>query len=219
MSPTGDDPVQERGGAEPYQPLDFATPRRRSSGVVWIFLPVVALLAFALWQRSEPRRTSTDLGVPDAPDRLGGSAVVDGWSAAVESAEGFELRLRLEPLHPVVERQAFDATSLASRFRARGKASIPGAQPWRLTLSAPRRGDVSLQDPAVPVAVDDLSEVRIEGLEPLVRGSANAGARDADGGVEDPLSALFGFPAAPLRAGERCDLVFWGLRPADEVVV
>ncbi|MEM9382816.1 MAG: hypothetical protein AAGB93_22880, partial [Planctomycetota bacterium] len=23
----------------------------------------------------------------------------------------------------------------------------------------------------------------------------------------------------PLRAGERCDLVFWGLRPADEVVV
>ena len=210
----GGDPGSRREGAQ-YRPLDFTTPPRRSSSVAWVFLPVVALLAFALWQRTEAPRTITDLGEPDAPDRQGASAVVDGWSGTVEPAGGVELRLRLEPLHPVVERQAFDATSLASRFRARGVPSIRGAEPWRLTVAAYRTGERSLDGTAEPVAIDDLSEVRIEGLEPLVRPVEDAEPTR----VHDPLTALLGFPAVSLRPGERCDLVFWGLRPGEEVLV
>ena len=64
----------------------------------------------------------------------------------------------------------------------------------------------------VTVAYPDISEVRIEGLAPLVRPVEDA----APPRVHDPLTALLGFPAVSLRPGERCDLVFWGLRPGEE---
>ncbi|MEM9801997.1 MAG: hypothetical protein AAGA20_16855, partial [Planctomycetota bacterium] len=60
MSPDDDVDARERARPRsasgeplpPYQPLDFtARSRARASRVLWVFVPVVALLAFAVWQR------------------------------------------------------------------------------------------------------------------------------------------------------------------------
>lgn len=198
-----------------YEPLDFTSPPRRgdwSSSVWWLFVPTVALLGFALWQRAEPRFRPVGFAEPDAPEDPGATSSIAGWSARVDG-EGFELRMRLEPLHPTEARQAFDAAALADHFRAGGAQAIPGAQPWRLSLAA-----IAIDDAAASSSpIRDLSGARIVGLEPLVPPLASE--RTREGGVVDPLATLFSFPETPLRAGETCDLVFWGPRPADEVVV
>jgi len=191
-----------------YRPLDFTEPSQAwTSSVWWLYVPVALLLGLALWQRMDRSGALTGFDEPSTPDSLSASAIVDGWSARVAESG---LALRLEPLHPVAARQAFDASALAARFRDGGRASSPDAQPWRLTVAAADGA------PGAADVIDDLSAVRIEGLEPLVLA---AGDVQAEAATMDPLATLFRFPQTALHAGETCDLVFWGPRPGKEVVV
>ncbi len=225
-NPDLDDPVGPPGGhtadskpvvhgvssSRGYRPLDFAEPSQVwTSSVWWLYVPVALLLGLALWQRMDRAGALTGFDEPSTPDSLAASAVVDGWSARVEESG---LALRLEPLHPVAARQAFDASALAARFRGDGRSSSPDAQPWRLTMA------VAEGAPSAADVIDDLSAVRIEGLEPLIL-PARDGASGAETGaaMTDPLATLFRFPKAALHVGETCDLVFWGPRPGKEVVV
>ena len=101
---------------------------------------------------------------------------------------------------------------------------VRGEQPWRLTLSVAAQpssptaqdGLVEDQGEGQPV-VADLSGVRVDGLEPLVR-SFEVEASSASGPA-DPLKTLFATSDAPLREGESCDLVFWGPPPSGVVEV
>ncbi|MEM9802354.1 MAG: hypothetical protein AAGA20_18650 [Planctomycetota bacterium] len=182
-----------------------------ASSVLWVFVPVVALLAFAVWQRSRTLEDPASFGAPDAPERGGAGAIVSGWASRVELSD-VVLGLRLEPLHSLASRQAFDATALAARFR--GASPHGGAlaeEPWRLTLDATSRAPVEQPRSALP----DLASIRIEGLEPLVPVDGAQATRV----VHDPLATLLQLPTGPLLEGRSCDLVFWGPRPVDEVVL
>jgi len=183
-------------------------------GALAMFLPSLALLAFALHQRSRQPRALTPFEQPDAPARLDPSMTVAGWEAVVDGGERGRVRLRLERLHPDPERQRFDALALARAVRP--EAIVGGApegpvvrgEPWRLTLSAEGEG----------VVLERLAGVAVDGLEPLVPPSradavaAVGGARAED--VADPVAALFVFPDTSLAGGESHDLVLWGEAPA-----
>ena len=188
-----------------------------------LFVPALGLLAFSLWQRSEAPAVPASLDEPTEPMRTGAVGSIDGWEGLVVRDGAAPLRLRLERLHPEAGRQAFDASALAAALRpeeasvtakavADGGPDVETPEPWRLTLSvAARPGSAT----AYATVVENLSEVRIEGLGPLVPSGASTAALGE--GKVDPLVALMDFPDAPLLEGESCDLIFWGLSPEGPV--
>ncbi len=190
-----------------------------------LFLPALGLLAFTLWQRSEAPPEPTSLDAPAEPMRTGTVGSIDGWEGLVLRDGAAPLRLRLEPLHPEATRQAFDAAALAAALRPMEAAGFAGeaqegepaavtSEPWRLTLSVAARPGAASSSPDADV-ISNLSEVLVVGLESLVPPGAS-GTGPGDEPV-DPLVALVDFPDAPLREGESCDLIFWGLRPEGPV--
>lgn len=202
-------------------------PQRARQGVILsralLFVPAVGLLAFTLWQRSEAPKGPASLDEPTVPMRTGAVGSIDGWEGLVVRDGAAPLRLRLEPLHPEAGRQAFDAAALAAALRpdqlsTAGEAAEQGAsaaaapEPWRLSLSVASRPGIASSYATV---IGNLSEVRIDGLDPLVPSGAAPSVPDGD--PVDPLITLFGFPDAPLLEGESCDLVFWGLSPEGPV--
>lgn len=209
-------------------PQRSTNPCRRGSlsgsAAVWLlFLPGLFLLGFALWQRTRPLGPTQLYDAPNAPEQTAKSGEVHGWEQRAVR-QGVDLVVRLEKLHPLASRQAFDAAALAVRLRAGSASSSPeGAlEPWRLTLSAIRNegdgsgeeedGDTSAADVG-EIVIEDLSAVRVDGMEPLVHPDAVVATSG------DPLATLMVFPAEPLRAGQACDLVFWGMAPGPEARV
>lgn len=202
----------------PSRPLPVQrAPERASAGAGsawksawWVFLPTLMLLGFAMSQRSQGRRQAVDLGVPEAPDRTASAGPVAGWSATHELPGGASIGLRLEALHPVADRQAFESKALRQHF----PDLLDGidAQPWRLSLMG---SPVSGIEGSESTLLDSLADVSIEGMSPLVHPSL----RPREGELVDPLVTLFCPPDAPLEAGQAFDLVFWGQPPGEEAML
>lgn len=187
----------------------FSRAPRRSSAragrasAFLLFLPSLALLAFALWQRGRSPIAPPERVAPTAPERTGFDGQVPGWAGTAELDGGIQIVARLERLHPVPERQRFDVNAL---HRVYPEPTARGGEPWRLVLTA-RGGE---EGEEAPVAVTSLPDLRVAGLRPIASG---AGAADASA-PSDPLAALLAAPAGPLRSGETVSLVFWGDAPA-----
>lgn len=239
-------PVDATTGHRTAVPARCPAPARSRAGrsnlsLLLLFLPASFLLLFAVWQRQRVYESMQGFGEPDEPDRTARSGPVEGWSGRVERGDRPPLVLRLETLHAFGERQAFDAAALAERFRggdpkavdeAADRARDPdlvrepirGEQPWRLRLSVvhpsihpTREGGVGEDHASEPVAIEDLSKIRIVGLEPIVGGHAERPS--VDDGPSDPLRTLLEFPEVALEEGHTCDLIFWGAPPVGEVEV
>ncbi len=211
----------------PGAPLGCDRARRQGYvlGRVLLFVPVLALLGFTLWQRAEGPSVPTTFQEPSEPERTGAVAAIDGWEGRVQRDGAAPLRVRLERLHPEKRRQAYDAKALFRTVRMAGQGHVPedvepDGEPWRLTLSvAARPGSAaSLRAPVL----SNLGDVRLGGLVPVIpeTAAASVAAEPSGGGARTraALIALLTFPEVPLLEGESHSLVFWGRAPEGSVL-
>ncbi len=111
-----------------HDPLHAPDAPPRGFGPLALLLPIVALLAFALWRQARGGALPSAVGTAEVPESERGAVPVDGYAGAFAGPDGVLWTARLAPLHALPERQAFDAVALARR------CGLPPGTPWRLTL-------------------------------------------------------------------------------------
>lgn len=185
-----------------------AAARRGRASVLLLFVPGLALLSFALWQRARGPIEPPESVAPAAPQRTVLDGKVPGWSGEIVLPSGAGLAARLERMHPVPERQAFDVEALKRAFP---EATAAPGEPWRLVLVAPPAEGEGVD----PVVIEALDQVRVRGLRSLVAGTGP----QPGGAPTDPVAVLMAAPTEPLHVGETVVLKFWGAAPGDEALL
>jgi len=201
----------------PSRERDGTTEAARGFGPSVLLLPVLVLLAFALWHRTHGARERAAYDEAPAPPIESGRTEVEGWRGTFPWGDPPAVVIvELTPLHADGARQRFEATTLAARFQ------LPEGAPWRLSLrSGAQRGMAS---EALPVEGAGSTELAAPGTstgageaeraatwpELVCRGLAVSGFQLlAEAAALDPIASLFAAPAGGLGARESVDLYFW----------
>ena len=169
---------------------------RNSVGPVWLFIPILAVVAGAVFWLRRPQ-PSHHISAPLIADPDGPVAAFGG---RLEGDLGTALAVRLAPLHADPERQAFETRALAARL------GLGSGAPWRLSL---RWDGGALEAEGAVLHLGQVEVVDAMGvaLRPI-------GAREDP--APDPLRALFAAPSGTLGPGEQVDWILWGRRPGPE---
>lgn len=169
---------------------------REGAGPSVMVLPLLVLVCWVLWARSDPSGPRGERAAPPPA----AEQQTQGWLGGLDLEEGAGLEARLVSLHGEERRQDFDRAVLAARL------GLGSGEPWLLELAYSSGAGGG----APSLSLEALGLISEAGpLVPLV----SEAPVPAEGGVIDPLLSLLALPLE-LPPDSRLTAVLWGERPS-----